>query len=118
MSIQQFIFALFTVLIISAGQILFKLAAEGIDVSGKGLLHSFLFNWQLIVALVVYGIATISWLFVIRGVPMRVAYPIAALSFIIVPILSAIFLGESITFKTLLGGFVILFGVYVSTSSS
>lgn len=118
MSIQQFIFAIFTVLIISVGQILFKLAAEDIDVSARGVLDSFLLNRQLLVALIVYGFATIAWLFVIRGVPLRVAYPIAALSFIIVPILSAIFLSESITSKTVIGSMVILLGVFISTSSS
>lgn len=116
MTLQQIIFAIGTVLTLAIGQVLFKLASDKIDIAGKGLLNSFLLNPHLLIALAIYGLATFAWLFVIKGVPLRIAYPFAALAFIMVPLLAALFLGEPLSLKTFVGAGLIIAGVYISTN--
>jgi len=114
MTIQQILGALATVLALSVGQVLFKLASGKLDFAGQGFWGSTLFNLPLMSALVVYGGATFAWLLVIKNVPLRTAYPFVALAFVIVPVLSYFFLDESLSIKTLIGAAFIFIGVCVS----
>lgn len=113
MPLPHFALIILTVITLSAGQILFKMAASGFEISVAGLVKSLL-NAKLIIALVVYFFATIMWLLVLKATPLRVAYPFAALAFVIVPILSHLLLGESIKWNTFAGAGLIAIGVWVS----
>lgn len=113
MPLSQFTFTILTVIALSIGQILFKMAASSIDFSTTGLIN-ILINIKIIIAFVVYVIATIMWLFVLRSTPLRVAYPFAALAFFIVPVLAHFFLDENINWNTFAGGVLIAFGVWLS----
>ena len=114
MTIWQLFLTTFTVLLLSIGQILFKYAANKMDVQEKGLFEGLLLNPSFITAIFVYGVATISWMLVLRITPLNVVYPFGALAFIIVPVLAHYFLGESLKWTTLAGAVVIIFGVYIS----
>lgn len=113
MTVPQLGFILLTVLALSAGQILFKIASTALEFTpvriAKGLL-----DWRLALALVVYAAATLMWLYVLKITPLRVAYPFAALAFVLVPLLAGLFLGEAIRFNTLIGSALILAGIWVS----
>ena len=113
MSLYQLAFIFLTVLALSAGQILFKLAASSFEISVTGLINS-LSNIKLIVALAVYFLATIMWLLVLKSTPLRVAYPFIALAFFIVPILSHFLIGENLNWNTFAGAILIAIGVWVS----
>lgn len=113
MSLSKFGLIILTVLALSVGQILFKLASASLEFSSSKFFSSLL-NSKLIIALIVYFIATFMWLFVLKVTPLRVAYPFAALAFFIVPILAHFFLGESIKWNTYLGASLIAIGVWVS----
>lgn len=114
MTIHPLLLIIFTILALSAGQIFFKLASEKIDIQDNGIFESFFLNPSLLIGLLIYGIATISWLLVLKTTPLKVAYPFAALSYFIVPILAFIFLGETIRWTTFAGAAVIILGVYIS----
>ena len=73
-----------------------------------------LFKPKLIFAIVIYAIATILWISVLRTTPLRQAYPFAALAFFIVPIFSSLWLDEPLKYSTFIGGSIIIFGVYIS----
>ena len=103
-----------TVIMLSSGQIMFKLAANRINISEYGIIKSFFLNPLLILALIIYAIASISWLLVLRTTPLKIAYPFIALSFVIVPLLSYYFLNESLSWKTILGALLIIIGIAVS----
>ena len=105
---------LICVLGISIGQILFKLASPYFPtvVSWSSIIE-FLFNKYLFSALIVYGFATILWVYALRLVPLSIAYPFMALAFIIVPILGVIFLNEPFHWRTLLGAGLIIIGLIV-----
>lgn len=113
MPLSQFVFIILTIISLSVGQLLFKMAASSFEFSIEGILNN-LVNIKLIIALAVYFFATIMWLLVLKATPLRVAYPFAALAFIIVPILAHFLLGESINWNTFAGAGLIAIGVWVS----
>jgi drug/metabolite transporter (DMT)-like permease len=100
-------------LVISVGQILFKIASEKADLSD---VRTLAMNAHLWAAVVLYGTATLAWVFVIRGLPISRAYIFMALTFVYVPILSAIFLGDALSLKLALGVGLICLGVYVAVA--
>jgi drug/metabolite transporter (DMT)-like permease len=85
--------ALACVGMIGGGQLLFKMAADqikpGFAITSYGLVI-------LALALAVYGAATIAWVLVLRQAPLSKVYPYMALAFVIVPLASKVFLGESL----------------------
>lgn len=112
--LKQLIFIVLTVFMLAVGQILFKYAAGKMDIQGHGIIAAVLFNPALIIALSVYAVATFCWLIVLKGVPLRLAYPFAALGFFIVPLMSHFFLGEPLRWSSFAGAAIIMAGVYVS----
>lgn len=101
---------------ISLGQMLFKKAAQSI--ANAATWQHWVFNGWLIAALVLYGITTLVWIWVLRHVPLHLAYPFMGLAFLIVPILGWIFLNEPIQVPTLVGGALILAGITVAARAS
>ncbi|PWW00198.1 EamA-like transporter family protein [Hoeflea marina] len=100
-------------LIISIGQILFKRSSDalrGPDGPLMGLAGSAHF-W---IALVLYGLATLSWVFIIRDMQIGRAYMFMALSYVYIPLLSLVFLAEAITLMQVLGAIIICAGIVVS----
>lgn len=97
------------VLGISLGQILFKKAASAITDATQW--QHWVFNGWLVAALVLYGITTLVWIWVLRHAPLHLAYPFMALAFLIVPCLGWLFLGEALRWPTLAGGLLILLGI-------
>jgi len=85
---------LFCVCVISAGQLLFKLAAGHFDIrrpladpQGLALLG---------VALAVYGAATLLWVVILKYSPLSRIYPLMALSFVLTPVGAMVVLKEPI----------------------
>jgi drug/metabolite transporter (DMT)-like permease len=115
MSIPQLLLTLICVSAICMGQILFKRAALEIE-----QLDSWLHFRVLLImgtAFAVYGGATLMWIHLLRNIALTVAYPLMALSFVAVPILSWWFFNEQLKLTTLLGGIFIAVGVWVSVGS-
>jgi len=113
MNLFQLALILSTVFLLSIGQILFKLAAGTLVLSANGFIPS-LFNPKLLLAMLVYGVATVLWIVALKGMPLRIAYPFVALGFFIVPTLSHWFLGEPMNWNTYAGAVIIACGVAVS----
>ncbi len=113
MSIQNAVLLALNVLALSIGQVLFKLAARGLD-GTEPLLQQVIFNKYLVAALVVYGLATGLWVALLRQVPLHVAYPFVALAFFFVPVMAHWVLDEPLRWQTLAGAAVIFVGVWVS----
>ena len=103
------------VLMIAIGQVLFKAAAGQWRVQGWSWesLRS-LVSPALVVALVIYATATVMWVFALRSVPLSVAYPLFALTYVVVPLLAYLAHGEPLTGKAFVGAAIIIVGVIVS----
>ena len=103
-----------SVLGLSVGQVLFKIAADRMP-DGDTPWIALLANRYLWFALVVYGISTILWIAVLRQVPLRLAYPFVGSAFLIVPLLAYFFLGEPLHWKSMAGAALIALGICVAT---
>jgi len=100
-----------TPLLIAAGQVLFKLtSASAGDFSMRGLLQ-LAFNPLLLAALALYGFGTLVWIYVLKSVPLTVAYSFMGLTFCFVPLLAQIFLGEAVTLRYAFGAVLIVAGM-------
>ena len=99
------------VVVISAGQLLFKLAAGHFDPRrpladphGLALLG---------VALAVYGAATLLWVMILRHAPLSRIYPLMALSFVLTPLGATLVLKEPISGAYWVGIALIMAGLVV-----
>ena len=105
-----------TPLLISAGQVLFKLtSARTGNADAVGLLSLFL-DPYLLVAFAIYGMGTIVWIFVLKSVPLSAAYPFMALTFCVVPLLAWALLGEPLNLRYGIGVALIVGGLFVVSS--
>lgn len=103
-----------TIAVISVGQILFKLASSGVSLAEPRSFVSFHF----LVALAVYGAATLMWLLVLSRLPLSIAFPFYGITFLLVPLLASIYLGETLRAQSIIGGMVILVGIWISVRGS
>jgi drug/metabolite transporter (DMT)-like permease len=108
--------AITCVLLISVGQLLFK--AVGLAVEEEGTV----FAWRPAslgsLAAILYVCATVLWIWLLRLVPLTKAYPFMAMSFVLVPALSALFLGERVSLQYAIGTSLVIAGVIVITRVS
>ena len=112
MRLLPFLGLLGTVLSISIGQMLFKIAAERANAAQT--LFSVSVLTVLFGAVVLYAGATVVWVSVLRQVSLTVAYLFMSLSFAIVPVLAVIFLHEPLSPRYVVGIILIVCGVGVS----
>lgn len=102
---------------IAAGQVLFKMTSEKLVQSNEPLVMALL-NPVFILALAIYGSATLLWIYVLKVVPLAYAYSFMALTFVAVPIMAAVWLGETLTLKYAAGAFFIIVGLFIVQSGS
>lgn len=106
-----------TPIMIAAGQVLFKLTSERLVARGENAsFTTALFDPVFIAALMLYGSATLLWLFVLKAVPLSYAYSFMALTFVMVPLLAAYFLGEQLGLRYIIGSGLIITGLLVVQS--
>ena len=98
---------LFTTLLTSSAQILYKLGIPAL----KFDIVSILTNYYLLGGLILYGISAILMIISFRGGEVSVLYPIIATSYIWVSILSIYFLGEKMNDFRWIGVFIIIAGI-------
>lgn len=98
---------------ISVGQLFLKLAAInlhnpkaiGFWIAGYRLNIYFLGGFGLL------ALSTLLWIWVLRTLPLNIAYPFMALAFVIVPVLTYFVLGEPLSWRGALGVALIIGGV-------
>jgi drug/metabolite transporter (DMT)-like permease len=109
--------ALLTAIFMAAGQVLFKIGSTHLSVgSFTELFISFIKNIYLLSAIFLYAATILLWIYVLKYLPLSKAYPLTALSYVLVPIISLLILNEPYTLRTFLGCLLILAGVVVAHS--
>jgi drug/metabolite transporter (DMT)-like permease len=103
--------AVLTVALNSAAQLLLRGAALGgaTPADPASLLRSRLF----VAALAAYALSVLTWLSVLRKVPLGVAMPFVALSYVAVPVAARFAFGDPLTWRTGAGAALIIGGVLV-----
>ena len=95
------------------GQVLLKYAMikhGPIDFSFRGL-FGLITEPRLLFALVLYAAALLMWLHVLSKISLSTAYPMLAITYVIVPLLSLAFFGERIQQPQIIGICLVLVGV-------
>jgi drug/metabolite transporter (DMT)-like permease len=113
MTVLQIIWTLACVFIIASGQLLFKKAGLEIQLAGTWASSRALIT--VFCALVIYGVATLLWINLLRYVALNRAYSFMALCFVIVPIASHFAFGEAITRGYAIGTVFIICGLLVAS---
>jgi multidrug transporter EmrE-like cation transporter len=105
-------------LLLSAGQMLFKKAAQLpaplASIPGMTALLANLWFW---LALTLYGVATLLWIMILQKVPLSQAYPFAALGFVIIPLASWLLFAERLSAQYCIGIALIIAGILVVASA-
>ncbi|MEE9455504.1 MAG: hypothetical protein V3V13_14155 [Paracoccaceae bacterium] len=101
---------------ISIGQILFKLVSGGIEEFSIATVARLALDPLFILAISIYAAATILWIFVLRAVPLSIAYSFMGITYMTVPVLSALFLNETLSLRSFIGAALIISGVLVVNS--
>jgi drug/metabolite transporter (DMT)-like permease len=99
------------VLAISSGQLLFKVSATAIP---HASLRDIIQLPSLLGALTIYGMATAGWIWQLQHIELSRAYPFMALSFVMVPLLSALVLKETIDAGYWAGTLMIVGGILLT----
>lgn len=90
-----------------AGQLLMKHTMN--YQAGEAVTGSFV--QQLVLALTVYSLGIVNWIFALKSVKLSIAYPLSSLNYIGILLGSYYFFGENITFIRVVGVCLIFTGV-------
>ncbi len=104
------------VLFTSVGQVLQKIGSGKIKKSHLkiGVKSFFVFlNPYIFAALIMLFLATVFYLMALSRLPLSVAYPMLSSGYVIVVLLSRIFLKEEVSLKRWIGVFVIITGIFI-----
>ncbi len=101
---------LLCVLGLSSGHILFKLCGARMKDAGLAGLLSFELFYA---AILLYGAVSLLWIWTLQDIPLSRAYAFVAMSFVVVPVFSRIFLGEMMPFVFWVGTALIMSGIFL-----
>ncbi|MEI6729930.1 MAG: EamA family transporter [Pseudomonadota bacterium] len=100
---------LFAVLLDTAGQLLWKLAAS--KIAHTNIISSVIANPIFWIVVIIFIVQLFNWLFVLEHADLSYAQPITSLSYVSVCIISAWQFGEHIGVLKIIGIILVLFGV-------
>lgn len=96
----------------AGGQILFKLAANGVTAE-TGLLAGLLYSPVFWLAVALYGVLTVLWVWLLTRIPLVYAYPFVTLAFVFTPLLAVLILQERVGVGYVLGSLLLVAGLAV-----
>ena len=111
MSPQALVLTLATVVLNGSAQLLLRGAAlrGAVPTQPMTLLRSPLF----MIGLVTYGISVLTWLAVLKRVPLTVATPFIALVYVLVPLVAKFAFGDELSWRMLGGMAMVAAGVTI-----
>lgn len=120
MSVSPYIFMAAAVAFTSVGQVLQKIGSgrvkkEHLDIGLKSILV--FLNPFIIAALVMLFFATVFYLLALSKLPLSIAYPMLSSGYVLVVLLSKIFLGEDVGARRWIGVLVIIIGIFIIFNS-
>ena len=101
---------------VGIGQILFKMASNRMG-PGQPLVQ-YIFEPFLLAAMTLYFALALFWVYIIKFLPISVAYPFVALSFIFTPLLAWMLLNEQLSGRYIFGILLICAGVIVTQGAT
>ena len=97
----------------TGGQLLFKMAALRAAPDGPFVERtmSLVLNGYFLVALVLYALLTVLWVWILTFTPLSRAYPFVALAFALTPALVGLLFAEPVSLRLVIGIVLILCGL-------
>ncbi|WP_046174517.1 EamA family transporter [Domibacillus indicus] len=113
MNMVHLLLVLLNTLILVSGQFLWKYGMEKQTEAFSSVFSiiRLFFTPYIFTGLVMYGLATVLWLFILTKVPLSTAYPLQSLAYIIAVFGSFFIFGEAVTFWKIAGVLFIMIGV-------
>ena len=108
---KNILLCILNVLLMVTGQIIFKYGMKDKVIDSVPSIIKAVFSPVILFGLVVYVFTTFLWLYILSKIPISFAYPIQALAFPIVLIMSLIFFKEVIPVTRWIGIILIFIGV-------
>ena len=104
LSVAQIALLTFYAVAMAGGQVLFKLAALRTPAGALGdRLFALVQNGFFLAALLLYGVLTLLWVWILTFTPLSRAYVFIALAFAITPLAGGFLFGEPITLRLVIG---------------
>lgn len=100
-----------TPILIAAGQVMFKITGQRLAAYPGQPFQAAVLSPVFLGALALYGGATLLWIYVLKTVPLSYAYSFMALTFVIVPVMAALWLGEDLSTRYYVGMGLVLAGL-------
>ena len=101
--------------LLAAGQLLFK--QVGLAMRGKPLVDGFIYVASVpafYLAVSVYGVSTLLWIWILSRIPLSQAYPWVAVGLGVVPLLASLIFDERLGTAYWIGIGFVIFGVLVT----
>ena len=121
---DMFLMIVIAILVSSAGQLFLKQGMARVGpLEAQSLLGVATLAWRVfstplvILGLVCYGVGTLVWLVVLSRLDLSFAYPMLALSYVLVPLMAQVCLGEKIPIARWAGIGIIVIGVGIVAKS-
>ena len=112
---KNLMLCLLSPVLLVCGQLLFKLTARGKDILSLSDMIKLLLSPYMIVAIILYGIATLLWVYILTKMPISYAYPIQSLAFPLVVMLAVPLFKEIVPVNRWIGIGIILIGVIIAS---
>lgn len=110
-----YVAAIFCVLGLAIGQILFKVSATALTKSGSFFAPKTVAT--LFAAMCLYGITSVTWVWVLQKIDLGRVYPLMALAFVLVPLGSHIVFGERFQTQYFTGVAMIMVGIIIAVKA-
>jgi len=96
---MEYLFLAVAVLLITAGQVMQKLASDKVAGQGPGqsIFLRFALNVEFWIAIGCLGLGTLVWLLTLSSMEVSKAYPMLSLSFVLTTIIARVHLKESVS---------------------
>lgn len=109
---QLLILSLIQSVMLAFGQLTLKLALERMPPFGwtVSFWADLLTNWWFMLCGVLFGGASLLWMYILKHYPLAMAYPMASMGYVVALVLAVIFLHESVTWSRWLGVALIMAG--------
>jgi len=120
MNVTAYALALFSVIVIAIGQVIFKYSALRFTFTdGQTIVEWARDNavplTAVIGALSLYMVSTVAWITALRTIPLSVAFMFNALAFAFIPVVSMLFFNEQLPRLRIPGLILIAAGIYLIT---
>lgn len=109
---MNYILILFNIVLLVLGQALWKIGVEKIQLNEPGDIISILFSPFIVIGIILYGLATVIWIYLLSKFPLSFLYPLQSLAYVFGLIVAIVLFQEYVPITRWIGVGIILIGIY------